>query len=189
MKGRTNSSLCCAEVTNPHHPQRAMRTLSTFFFCSFFLLLVVGAQARARNKVWSLQNLCCMGYLFNLHTQKEYICHVASGDLTFKKSQLKRTIRRAPSQMQRPAYPHTFNNHEGFTWANSNCRKQPLLEFPVFVNGYFHNAHGNHQTPGAVRVVYTSGYHLCGVIIHTGNSGGFQACSLWRPVGVQFILL
>ncbi|CAI4220077.1 unnamed protein product [Parascedosporium putredinis] len=70
------------------------------------------------------------------------------------------------------AYPHTFNNREGLTFATAG----PYQEFPILTSGVYSGG-----SPGADRIVFRPNYNgqcvYVGSITHTGASGNnFVSC-------------
>ncbi|KAG9248254.1 putative extracellular guanyl-specific ribonuclease RntA [Calycina marina] len=68
------------------------------------------------------------------------------------------------------AYPHTYNNYEGFTFAVDG----PYQEFPILSSGAIYSG----ESPGADRVVINTSGKQAGTITHTGASGNnFLQCT------------
>ncbi|KAK3201697.1 hypothetical protein GRF29_164g372543 [Pseudopithomyces chartarum] len=76
---------------------------------------------------------------------------------------------KAGTQVGSNAYPHTFNNREGFSFSVSG----PYLEFPILSSGALYTG----GSPGADRVVINTSCQQAGAITHTGASGNnFVKC-------------
>ncbi|KAF1958513.1 guanyl-specific ribonuclease F1 [Byssothecium circinans] len=73
------------------------------------------------------------------------------------------------TQVGSNAYPHAFNNREGFSFAVSG----PYQEFPILSSGSLYSG----GSPGPDRVVINTSCRQAGAITHTGASGNnFVMC-------------
>jgi len=66
-------------------------------------------------------------------------------------------------------YPHQYHDYEGFSFTCSS----PYYEYPMEAGDTYTGG-----SPGADRVIYSTGGDFCGCITHTGASGDdFLECT------------